>query len=133
VSTTAIVVAVPASVAFLLLLLWVIGRAVTAVASRTPADAGRPRQYLAGRLYGVQVIAIVTCDDELLVSLAVQGAGEIPGAFRISAGEWPLARVERWRDEGTLLRGYLSEDGAVMLADHVLGGNAGCEPAVTLT
>jgi hypothetical protein len=69
---------------------------VTAVASRAPAAAGRPRQYLAGRLYGVQVIAAVGCDDELLVSLAVQGAGEISGAFRVSAGEWSLDRVERW-------------------------------------
>jgi hypothetical protein len=131
VSTTAIVVAVLASAAFPLLL-WAIGRGVTAVASRAPAGAGRSRQYLAGRLYGVQVIGSVACGDELLVSLATQAAGEISGAFRVSASEWPLARVERWRNDGTLLRGYLSEDGAIMLADPVLGGNAACEPAVTL-
>ncbi len=131
-SITAIVLAVLTAVAFPLLL-WVIGRGVTAVASRAPAAAGRSRQYLAGRLYGVQVIAAVACEDELLVSLATQTAGEIAGAFRVSASECSLARVERWRDEGTLLRGYLSEDGAIMLADPVLGGNAACEPAITLT
>ncbi|HEX9537463.1 MAG TPA: hypothetical protein VGA04_04725 [Streptosporangiaceae bacterium] len=130
-SITAIVLAVLTAVAFPLLL-WVIGRGVTAVASRAPAAAGRSRQYLAGRLYGVQVIAAVACADELLVSLT-QTAGEIAGAFRVSASECSLARVERWRDEGTLLRGYLSEDGAIMLADPVLGGNAACEPAITLT
>ena len=44
-----------------------------------------------------------------------------------------LPRVRRWRDEGTLLRAYLSHDGAVILADPVLGGNAACEPATTAT
>ena len=43
-----------------------------------------------------------------------------------------LARVRRWRDEGTLLRAYLSHDGAIMLADPLLGGNAACEPATTV-
>jgi hypothetical protein len=37
----------------------------------------------------------------------------------------------RWRDESTLLRGYLSQDGAIMLADPALGGSAACEPALT--
>jgi hypothetical protein len=32
-----------------------------------------------------------------------------------------------------LLRGYLSEDGALMLVDPALGGNAACEPATTAT
>lgn len=45
----------------------------------------------------------------------------------------PLARVRRWRDEGTLLRAYRSHDGAITLADPILGGNAACEPATTVT
>jgi hypothetical protein len=39
----------------------------------------------------------------------------------------------RWRDEATILRAYLSHDGALMLADPMLGGNAACEPATTVT
>jgi hypothetical protein len=31
------------------------------------------------------------------------------------------------------LRAYLSHDGAIMLAEPVLGGNAACEPAITAT
>jgi hypothetical protein len=53
--------------------------------------------------------------------------------FRVTASECSLARVRRWRDEGTVLRAYLSEDGALMLADPALGGNAACEPAITAT
>jgi hypothetical protein len=53
--------------------------------------------------------------------------------FRITATECSLPRVRRWRDEGTLLRAYLSDDGALMLADSALGGNAACEPAITAT
>jgi hypothetical protein len=49
--------------------------------------------------------------------------------FRVTASECSLDRVRRWRDEGTLLRAYLSHDGALVLADPVLGGNAACEPA----
>jgi hypothetical protein len=52
--------------------------------------------------------------------------------FRVTASECSLGRVRRWREEGTPLRGYLSEDGAIMLADPVLGGNAACEPPVTV-
>ena len=44
--------------------------------------------------------------------------------FRVTASECSLARVRRWRDERTLLRAYLSHDGALMLADPALGGNA---------
>ena len=53
--------------------------------------------------------------------------------FRVTASECSLARVRRWRDEATLLRGYLSHDGAIMLADPLLGGKAACEPATTVT
>jgi hypothetical protein len=31
------------------------------------------------------------------------------------------------------VRAYLSHDGALMLADPRLGGNAACEPAATVT
>jgi|SRR5579859_6705807 len=118
-------------------LLWAIGRAVTAIGERAPYSCGR-KQYLAGRLYGVRITALIDGGDELLVSLTGQTADESPAAggpldmvFRVTASECSLARVRRWRDEGTPLRAYLSHDGAVMLADPVLGGNAACEPATT--
>ncbi len=116
------------------LLLWAIGRGVTALASRVPSAAGRPRQYLAGRLYGVRITALAAGEDELLVSLAIGDAGDpLDKVFRVTASECALSRVRRWRDESTPLRGYLSEDGAIMLADPVLGGNAACEPATTVS
>ena len=62
---------------------------------------------------------IVDYDDELLVSLATQAA-PLAGVFRITASTCSLARVRRWRDESTVLRAYLSHDGAVMLADPAL-------------
>jgi hypothetical protein len=78
--------------------------------------------------------------DELLVSLTTQTTDAKPATsdlldkvFRVNASDCSLARVRRWRDEDTLLRAYLSEDGALMLADPVLGGNAACEPATTVT
>jgi len=37
----------------------------------------------------------------------------LPGKARFWTG---------WQDEGTLLRAYLSDDGACMLADPILGG-----------
>jgi hypothetical protein len=127
----AIVVAAVAAAGFALLL-WAIGRAVTAVASRVDAS-GRSRQYLAGRADGVHVITVVACDDEFLVTLAAPAGGRLPGVFRVAAAQWPLGRVSRWQEEGTPLRAYLSQDGAVMLADPVLGGNAACEPPIMLT
>jgi len=48
--------------------------------------------------------------------------------FRITASTCSLTRVRRWRDESTPLRAYLSHDGAIMLADPALGGNAPSEP-----
>jgi hypothetical protein len=141
-STTAVVLVVLTTAAFPLPL-WAIGRAVTAVGERAPHGLGRPRQYLAGRLYGVQIIALVHGEDELLVSLSTQATSAtsatrasgdpLAKVFRVRASECSLARVRRWRDEGTPLRGYLSKDGAIMLADPVLGGNAACEPSVTAT
>jgi hypothetical protein len=132
-----VVLAVAAAVAFPLLL-WAIGRAVIAMGERAPYY--RSRQYLAGRLYGVRITALVNGGDELLVSLAASGANERQAAsdlldqvFHVTASECALARVRRWRDEGTLLRAYLSHDGALMLADRTLGGNAACEPATTVT
>ena len=133
-SLTAVVLVVVAAAGFALLL-WAIGRAVTAIGERAPHDLGRPRQYLAGRLDGVRIIALVDGEDDILISLAAR-AGDAPrvsgdplaGVFRVTARECSLARVRRWRDEATTLRAYLSTDGAIMLADRVLGGNAACEP-----
>jgi hypothetical protein len=131
VSTTAVVLVVATAAAFPLLL-WAIGRGVTAAASRAPSAAGRPRQYLAGRLYGVWITALIDGEDELLVSLVTEdGQDPLAGVFRVTASECSLGRVRRWREEGTSLRGYLSENGAIMLADPVLGGNAACEPPIT--
>ena len=111
----------------LVLLLWVIGRAVTAAGNRVSSADSRSRHYLAGRLDGVQITAIIDYDDELLVSLATQDA-PLAGVFRITASTCSLTRVRRWHDESTPLRAYLSHDGAIMLADPALGGNAPCEP-----
>jgi hypothetical protein len=88
----------------------------------------------------VQITALIDGGDELLVSLTTPATDNpravgIPLAkvFRVTAGECSLPRVRRWREEGTLLRAYLSDDGAVMLADPALGGNAACEPATKAT
>jgi hypothetical protein len=137
-SPTTLVPIVLAAVAFPLLM-WAIGRTVTAMAERAPDSRG-PKQYLAGRLDGVRVTALIDAGDELLVSLNTPATDESQAAsrplekvFRVTASECSLARVRRWRDEATLLRAYLSHDGALMLADPVLGGNAVCEPATTVT
>jgi hypothetical protein len=129
-STAAIVLAAVTAAGFVLLLR-AIGHAVTAIAARVPSAHGQPRQYLAGRLDGVQIITVVAYDGELLAGLASQAAGPLAGVFRITASTCSLARVMRWREEGTPLRAYLSQDGAIMLADPVLGGNAACEPSIT--
>jgi hypothetical protein len=131
VSITSIVVAAAAAAGFVLLL-WAIGRGMTAAAAWVPSAGGRSRQYLAGRLYGVRITTVVVYDGELLVSLATQADGPLAGIFRVTASQCSLDRVRRWRDEGTPLRGYLSHDGAVMLADPMLGGNAACEPSITI-
>jgi hypothetical protein len=138
-SVTTIVLVVLTAAGFPLLL-WAIGRAVTAAGERAPHGLGRPRQFLAGRLDGVQNTALIEGGDELLVCLGTQtadahlAAGDLLATvFRVTASECSLPRVRRWREEGTLLRAYLSHDGALMLADPVLGGNAACEPATTAT
>jgi hypothetical protein len=125
-TTTAIAFAALAAAAFPLLL-WAIGRAVTAAGSRVPPSGARPRQYLAATLTGVRITAVVTGDGELLATLAAPGYGRLAATYRISASECSLARVIRWRDENTRLRACLSQDGAIMLADPALGGNAACE------
>jgi hypothetical protein len=130
-STTAIVLTA-LTAAGLVLLLWVIGRAVTAAGNRIPPAQGRSRHYLAGRLDGVQITTITGYGDELLVSLATRDA-PLAGVFRVTASTCSLTRVRRWHDEGTPLRAYLSHDGAIMLADPALGGNAPCEPPITET
>jgi hypothetical protein len=137
-SPTTVVLAVAAAAAFPLLL-WAIGRAVTAMGERAPYSRGR-KQYLAGRLDGVRITALIDGGDEILVSLTTKTTDEPQAAsrpldevFRVTASECSLARVRRWREEDTLLRAYLSYDGAIMLADPLLGGNAACEPATTVT
>jgi hypothetical protein len=138
-SLTAVVLVVLTAATFPLLL-WAIGRTVTAMGERAPYSDGRSHHYLAGRLDGVRITALIDGGDELLVSLTVPAADEsqtvsrpLDKVFRVTASECPLPRVRRWRDEGTLLRAYLSHDGALMLADPALGGNAACEPAITAT
>jgi hypothetical protein len=137
--STTTVVAVLLTTAAFALLLWAIGRAVTTVGERAPHGLGRLRHYLAGRLDAVQITALVHGEDELLVSLSTQSTGAtqagdpLARVFRVTASECSLARVRRWRDESTPLRAYLSNDGTIMLADHQLGGNAACEPAITAT
>jgi hypothetical protein len=138
-STTTVVLVVLGAAGFPLLL-WAIGCAVTAAGERAPHGLGRPRQYLAGKLDALQITALIDGGDELLVGLSTKDADAtqatsdlLANVFRVSASECSLPRVRRWRDEGTLLRAYLSHDGAIMLADPVLGGNAACEPATAAT
>lgn len=116
------------------------GLRVAELAERAPCSGGRTHHYLAGRLYGVRISALIDGGGELLVSLTTQTtdthpaiSGPLAQVFRVTASECSLPRVRRWRDEGTLLRAYLSQDGALMLADPALGGNAACEPATTAT
>jgi hypothetical protein len=136
--TTVVLVVVTAAV--FPLLLWAIGCAVTATAEHAPYSRDRTRHYLAGRLYGVRITTLIDGGDELLVSLTTPTSDEsqavsrpLAQVFRVTASECSLGRVRRWRDEGTLLRAYLSHDGALVLADPVLGGNAACEPATIAT
>jgi hypothetical protein len=138
-SRTAVVLVVLTAAGFPLLL-WTIGRIVTATAERAPYSHARPHLYLAGRLYSVRITALIDGGDELLVGLTTPATDEsqavsrpLAKVFRVTASECSLARVRRWRDEATLLRAYLSNDGAIMLADPLLGGNAACEPATTVT
>ena len=138
-SRTAVVLVVLTAAGFPLLL-WAIGHMVTATAERAPYSHDRSHHYLAGRLYGVRVTALIDGGDELLVGLITPTPDESPAVsrplakvFRVTASECSLARVRRWRDEATLLRAYLSHDGAIMLADPMLGGNAACEPATNVT
>jgi hypothetical protein len=60
------------------LLLWAIGRAVTATGERAPHCLGRPRQYLAGRLDAVLITTLINGGDELLVSLPAIAQGQAP-------------------------------------------------------
>jgi len=138
-TTTTIVLTVLTAAAFPLLL-WAIGRTVTAIASQAPPARGRPHQYLAGRLDAVQITTVVTGQDELLITLTTQATSNtqgtrdpLTGVFHVTATTCPLVRVRRWHDENTPLRAYLSHDGAIMLADPALGGNAPCEPPTTIT
>jgi hypothetical protein len=118
---------------------WAIGRAVTVMGEHAPDSRGRSHLYLAGRLDGVRITALIDGGDELLVNLtpatdeSQAASRSLAQVFRVTASECSLDRVRRWRDEATPLGAYLSDDGALMLADPVLGGNAACEPATTVT
>src|SRR2546430_1138758 len=79
-----------------------------AAASVEHADGGRSYHYLAGTLYGVRITALIDGGDELLVSLTAPAtdapraaSGPLAKVFRVTASECSLARVRRWRDEGT--------------------------------
>lgn len=137
--TTSWVVAVVFTVVGFPLLLRAIGRAVTAAGEQAAHGLGLPRQYLAGRLYGVQISALVDGGDELLISLSIPATGTarargdpLAPVFRVTASQCSLTRVRRWHHEGAVLRAYLSKDGAIMLADPTLGGNASCEPSTPI-
>jgi hypothetical protein len=99
-SPATVVLIVLAAAAFPLLL-WAIGRTVTATAERAPYS--RSRQYLAGRLDGVRITALIEGGDELLVSLTAPAADEsqavsrpLDKVFRVTARECSLVRVRRW-------------------------------------
>jgi hypothetical protein len=113
------------------LLLWAIGRAVTAIGTRVAPAPGRPHQYLAAGRHTVQITTVVACHDELLVSLATRAGRPLAGVFRVTASEHFLAEVIRWAAEGTPLRARTGQHGAIMLTDPVLGGSARCEPPIT--
>ena len=135
---SAVVLVVLAAAAFPLLL-WAIGRVVTVMGEHAPYSRGRSHNYLAGRLDGVRITALIDGGDELLVNLTpaadepLTASGPLAQVFRVTASECSLDRARRWRDESTPLRAYVSDDGALMLADPLLGGNAACEPATTVT
>jgi len=65
---------VAAAVAFPLLL-WAIGRVVTATAERAPYSRDR-KQYLAGRLDGVRITTLLDGGGELLVGLTAPATDE---------------------------------------------------------
>ena len=88
----------------------------------------------------MRITTLLDGGDELLVGLTAPATDEsqavsrrLDEVFRVTAAECSLARVRRWQNEVTVLRAYLSDDGAIMLADPVLGGNAACEPATIVT
>jgi hypothetical protein len=114
--------------------LWAIGRAVTAAGSRRPAAAAPSRHYLAGRVHGVRITVVVAYEDELLAGPDTGRRDDrVAGVFQVTGDRYCRARVQRWHRESARLRGYFGENGAIMLADPVLGGNAACEPAAATT
>ena len=70
-STTAVFL-IALTAAGLVLLLWVIGRAVTAAGNRIPPAQGRSRHYLAGRLDGVQITTITGYGPQLRNTASAQ-------------------------------------------------------------
>jgi hypothetical protein len=86
----------------------------------------------------MRIITLVDGGDELLISSSTPDTGTtrattdpLAPVFRVAATQCSLTRVRRWHDERTVLRAYLSNDGAIMLADPMLGGNAACEPSIS--
>jgi hypothetical protein len=92
-SPTAVVPLVVTAAAFPLLL-WAIGRTVTAMGERAPYS--RSRHYLAGRLDGVRITALIDGGDELLVNLTapatnapLAAAGPLAQVFRVQPANAP--------------------------------------------
>jgi len=115
--------------------LWGTGFALTLHASRATPAPGGPRQYLAATLHGVQITATLAYEHEMLVTVAV-GPGPsgnlVSGTYLVETGTPARCRVERWRDDATVLRAYIGRDGGFMLLDPRLGGCVACEPAVAV-
>src|SRR5262249_18949624 len=61
-------------------LLWTIGRAVAAIGGHAPGSRGQPRQYLAGRLDGGRITALLNGGDEPLVDLATPATTANPAS-----------------------------------------------------
>jgi hypothetical protein len=115
------------------LMVWTAGRALTALAARNPSASCGTRQYLAGRVDQLRIAAVVAYEDELLVTLTADAQTELAArAWRVAADVSARTRLERWLDDAAPLRAYRSADGAIMLADPVLGGNVACEPALAV-
>jgi hypothetical protein len=113
---------------------------VTATAERAPCSRGRTRHYLAGRLYGVRISALIDGGGELLVSLAtpttdadLATGGPLAQVFCVTASECSLGRSGAGGMKARFCVPTSVTTGTLMLADPALGGNAACEPATTAT
>ena len=107
-----------------------LGRAFTGLPAR-PARPQSSPTYLAGRVEGVSIEVLLKSPTELLIAFASTEPNIVAGRVWRSE-KTPVARdrLARWWRDGTILRAYLSECGAVMLADRQWGGNVACTPAL---